>query len=564
MTESLRGASDATDEVTRLRREVEKERSERTALERRLASLRAEADACFDGTPVISALVDSRRHLRRANRALLDFLGRPAGEILDRRFGDVFRCLHFPHEGAYCGTTEACKDCAVRATLYETIENRATIHNHEVTMAAVVDGRHVTTRLVVSSTPVTVDGEHMALLCIQDVTQRSRLEHELEKTRRMQSLGTLAGSVAHDLNNVLTVVLGNLSLAKVQTAPGDEVRELLDRCEVEVVRAADLSDRLLTFAQGGAPRKADLDVGAVADEAIDQALRHTTTRCRLSVSPTLPPLQADPDQVALALRHILTNASQALDGGGYVDLTVEAVSLEPGEVASLPAGPYVRLRVHDDGPGIPVADLDRVTDPFFTTRPGATGLGLTVAYSIAARHDGKLLLSSPPGGGTSVDLLLPALAETAEAPVARPKAPVAALAPAPSGRRRLLIMDDEDTLLEATSAMLSFVGWDVTTSHDGTEMLARYTAAKVADEPFDVVIMDLTVPKGMGGREAIRRLIELDPTARAIVSSGYATDPIMARFWEYGFTDCLPKPYGMRELEDVVARVAEGRTVTPS
>ena len=281
-------------------------------------------------------------------------------------------------------------------------------------------------------------------------------------------------------------------------------------------------------------------------ESATLALRGRASACEVRAASALAPVNGDEGQIGQVIRNLVINASQAMDGGGTVMIGVENRWLRDHKVQVLPAGAYIAITVADTGSGIHEADLPRIFDPYFTTKSEGRGLGLAVSHSIVASHDGAITVQSQPGRGTAFTVCLPAATDR-EATV---RTPPPILKP---GRGRVLIMDDEESVRQVAGKMLSMLGYEVAFARDGREALEAWRRARQESRPFDLAIMDLTVPGGMGGREAMRNLLAMDPAARAIVSSGYSDDPVMASFREHGFSDVLAKPYRVADLSRVLS-----------
>ncbi len=392
------------------------------------------------------------------------------------------------------------------------------------------------------------------VVAISDITDKRRMEQELLRAQSIESIGFLAGGIAHDFNNILTGVLGNLSLARLRIPPGGPTYEALAEAERATLRARALTEQLLTFSQGGAPLKRATSIAQVLRESGQFALRGSVVRSDFSLPADLWPVEADPGQMSQVVHNLMLNACQAMPAGGVVAVKAENVVLETGHSEPLPLAPgcYVKIAIHDEGVGIPPEHLDHIFEPYFTTKEKGSGLGLATTYSIIRRHDGHITVESKPGQGATFVIYLPAQpnlapVEVEECPAGTPRRPA-------RGHGRVLVMDDEEPVREMAARLLQHLGYTVDLVRDGAEALHLYQSAREARHPFDAVIMDLTVPGGMGGAEAISRLLELDPEAHAIVSSGYSTDPVLAHFRAYGFAGILVKPY---RIEDVASALQQ-------
>lgn len=383
-----------------------------------------------------------------------------------------------------------------------------------------------------------------------DITDRLLLQQEQEKNQRLESLGLLAGGIAHDFNNILTGIVGNLSLARTMIDGGHRAAARLEECEKAAGRAGELTRQLLTFARGGEPVKKVVDIFRLVNEAVTFALRGSNVRGVLELADDLWTLDADEGQVNQALNNLLINAVQAMPGGGVVTVRGENSIME--DSYGVP-GRFVRLTIRDTGVGIPADLLARVFDPYFTTKPGGTGLGLASVYSIVKRHGGELGVSSESGRGTEFMICLPA----AEGIEACERDPGPALLPETSCNGRVLVMDDEELVIDVVSMMLEELGCTVKTCGDGSAAIDHYRMALELGAPYDVVILDLTVPGGMGGLEAARRIREIDPRAVLIVSSGYSRDSVASDYRSHGFSGAVMKPYSLETLSEELGRVME-------
>jgi signal transduction histidine kinase/CheY-like chemotaxis protein len=378
-----------------------------------------------------------------------------------------------------------------------------------------------------------------------EITQREQAEEELLRARKLESLGVLAGGIAHDFNNFLTVVQGNIEVAKVHLTPGEAAREYLDQAASACQRAKFLSSQLLTFAKGGAPVRRVASIAQLVTDAVLLARSGSSIAIELQLAESLLSAQVDSGQIGQVLHNILINAREAMSDGGTIEVRAENIALQNG---SGEAAPHVRVSIRDHGHGISPEVLRRIFDPYFTTKPGGSGLGLATAYAIVVKHGGHLSVESTPGAGTVFTVDLPA---SLDAPL--PQLPTTF--PMQTGTERLLVMDDDEALRDLSKAVLSTLGYDVQTAGDGAEAVDLYEKTKAAGKGFDAVLLDLTVTGGIGGLEAAAMLKQLDPSARLIVSSGYSDAPVMSRFAEYGFDAVILKPWTVREMSEVLRKV---------
>ena len=378
-----------------------------------------------------------------------------------------------------------------------------------------------------------------------EIEQREQAEEELLRARKLESLGVLAGGIAHDFNNFLTVVQGNIEVAKVQLTPEEPAQEFLNQAASACQRAKFLSSQLLTFAKGGAPVRRVASIAQLVTDAVHLARTGSPIGITVKITEGLWSALVDPGQIGQVLHNILINAREAMTGGGAIEVRAENV-VSPNNSGD--ADPLVRISIRDDGPGIPSDVLQRIFDPYFTTKPGGSGLGLATAYAIVIKHGGHLSVESTPGVGSIFTVDLPA---SLEMPLSPPSITVSVQ----TGTERLLVMDDDEALRILSKAVLTTLGYDVQTAGDGAEAVALFEATKAAGKAFDAVLLDLTVTGGMGGLEAAARLKESDPSLKLIVSSGYSDAPVMSDFAEYGFDAVILKPWTVQEMSEVLRRV---------
>jgi PAS domain S-box-containing protein len=388
---------------------------------------------------------------------------------------------------------------------------------------------------------VTLSEMEGAILSFQDITRRKEDEENRFMASKMESLSLVAAGIAHDFNNLLTVIRGHASLVKEAEGLDTETFASMEGIEEATVSAMGLANQLLTFAQGGAPVKEAQSVADVLSESLSFILAGSGMKLVKDLPPDLWWAELDAKQIGQVFHNLASNALEATGGRGELRVMAENLDLsEP--LGELPKGRYVRVRLTDDGNGIPAGIMAKVFDPYFTTKAEGTGLGLTTSYSVVARHQGRLELASQEGGGTTVTIYLPA---SAVVPAATPKADPKKTSPKGG---RILVMDDEPGVLRVLDRMLVRLGFEVTPTTRGEEALEAYRQA-LSSEPFRCVILDLTVPGGMGGQETLIELRKLDPDVVAIVASGYAAETVMADYKKWGFDVRLPKPFGLSQLE---------------
>lgn len=402
----------------------------------------------------------------------------------------------------------------------------------------------------ISTSAFEMDGSWNAVGIIRDISERKKTEQELAKLEKIASLGVLAGGIAHDFNNLLTVILGNVSLALLDADPSDKSSERLREAEAAVLRARSLTLQLLTFARGGAPVKKTSSIRKIVVESCNFAASGANVKCSFSFNEDLKPASVDAGQIGQVVHNIVINAVQAMPSGGSILVSGENVTVGPEGPLPLLPGLYVRISVQDHGTGISREILPKIFDPYFTTKKKGSGLGLATSYSIIKRHGGHIEVESEPGAGTTFRIYLPASGGEPQSVPAQPEG-------VPTGKGRILVMDDEDDVRRVVGEMLRKLGYEPDFAREGAEAVMLYQHSVETGLPFAAVIMDLTIPGGMGGQETIKKLIEIDPGARVIVASGYSTDPVMADFESYGFLGVLSKPFTAEMLATVLQECLE-------
>jgi PAS domain S-box-containing protein len=380
------------------------------------------------------------------------------------------------------------------------------------------------------------------LVVLEDISARRRAEEELQRANRIEALKVFAGGIAHDFNNLLSGMLGYFDLARLELPEHHPAAEHLDRSFPAFERAKDLARQMLTFAKGGAPLKQPLALPELLRSSCQLALSGSNIRCDYRIDDGLWPVEGDEHQLAQVWSNLVLNAWQAMPDGGTITISAENRELTAGQVGQLPAGRYVAVAVRDEGIGIPEKILDKVFDPFFTTKQRGSGLGLATSHSIVTRHGGHIGVASHAAEGSVFTVLLPASSEA----VARPPTTVPDVDWRGSGR--VLVMDDDRAIREMVRSILSAHGYEVEVAADGRAAVDLYARAMREAKGFDLVILDLTVPGGMGGAWALREIKQLDPEVVAIVSSGYSEHAELTHFEEHGFAGMVAKPYRARVL----------------
>ena len=390
---------------------------------------------------------------------------------------------------------------------------------------------------------------------LRDVTDRKRAEEERITTRKLESLGTLAGGIAHDLNNILTVISGNIGLAQIEAPPKSiNLLSSLSKAARAAQHAAHLSNQLLTFSKGGAPLKRVTSIRDLVDQAAEFSLHGSNLWAELDLPRDLWRTAVDPAQIEQVINALIINAREAMPNGGTIRVSGRNIDIDADSGISVTPGRYVKVQIIDNGGGIDPRSIARIFDPYFTTKPAASGLGLSIGYSVIKKHGGILLLENTSPNGSTFTFYLPAT--NAELSVPEPTLADEVFS---FNHQRILIMDDEAAIRDLTSGLLSTLGYDVTAVPDGAEALRTYQQAMRRGEIFDAVILDATIRGGMGGVTTIQRLRNLDPNVTAIICSGYSDEAALAEFLAYGFQAALAKPFTRHELANVLQRTLQTR-----
>ncbi len=385
---------------------------------------------------------------------------------------------------------------------------------------------------------------------MHDIKKRKIAEHEMLKSSKIESLGIFAGGIAHDFNNLLTAIIGNISVAKFSCSRDDDLCKTLTDAENASLRAKDLTQQLLTFSKGGAPLKTITLVKNLLIDTAEFVLSGSKIKAEYSIPENLWNADIDKGQISQVIHNIVLNARQVMNEGGIVHISAENKNITAIDNIPIRTGKYIQVSIRDNGPGIPSENITHIFDPFFTTKEKGSGLGLSITYSIIKKHEGHIEVKTEIGKGTLFNIYLPA---TEESPLERIDPESCKISG--KAKAKILIMDDEDFILKTAEKMIHKMGHEVFLAKDGDIAIKEYRKAREEGKPFDIVIMDLTIPGSMGGKSAINELKLFDPDVKAIVSSGYSNDPVMANYRDYGFIAVAPKPYTYEELYEIIYRV---------
>jgi len=383
-----------------------------------------------------------------------------------------------------------------------------------------------------------------------DITEKTILENQIQQLKKMEAIGTLAGGIAHDFNNMLAVIFGNISYLLNRFNENEELVDVLSDIQEGGKKAQNLTHQLLTFSKGGAPIKKATDLNSLIKESAIFVTRGSKSKCEYDFSDDLWISEVDSGQLNQVISNLIINANQAMPNGGIVIIRTENIEMEIGNNIPLPNGKYIKITIEDQGIGISEKHFANIFDPYFSTKQKGRGLGLATSYSIIKRHGGHISVESKIDEGTTFFIYL--LATDKEVKKAEKKE-----SDRYSGHGKILVMDDEEHILKMSGRMLKNLGYEFYSTLDGKQALEMYHEALKSNQPFDLVILDLTIPGGMGGQETIKKLLEIDPNVKTVVSSGYSNDPVMSNFRDYGFKGIIPKPYSQDEVAKVLNEILD-------
>ncbi len=400
-------------------------------------------------------------------------------------------------------------------------------------------------------TPFIFQNSQVVQIVAYNMTRRKKIDEEIIKAGKLESIGLLAGGIAHDFNNLLAVLMGNISLSLREIKQEDKIYKRLKNSEKTIEQAKELTDQLQTFAKGGAPVKITTSIEELIREAVPFLKSGSNIQYDYFFPQDLAYVYIDVGQITQVINNIVINAIQAMPEGGTISISAENVNLGEEEydcACPVEDGKYVRLMIQDSGAGIDKRSLQKIFDPFFTTKVEGRGLGLATSYSIVKKHGGCIKVESEPGQGTAFYIYFPASPE--KAPVKEKDYETIV-----RGSGRILVMDDEEQIRNVLGEMLSFLGYEVNFAHNGQETIQMFKNTLENSDVYDVVILDLTIPGGMGGKKAAEKILAIDKNAKLILSSGYSEDPVIANYEEYGFKGVIAKPYNIEQLSKVLNEV---------
>ncbi|MFH2058598.1 MAG: ATP-binding protein [Pseudomonadota bacterium] len=407
--------------------------------------------------------------------------------------------------------------------------------------------------ITISVTGQTIRDENSKIiffdLILEDITDKKFHLNESIKSEKLSSIGILAGGIAHDFNNILTGLYGNIALAKLELDSDSEAALLILDAEQSMLKATDLTQQLLIFAKGGDPIKETISIGQTIKDTAKFNLSGSNIKLETHFDEQLWPVNADKGQINQVISNLVINARHAMPDGGHLTITGTNIELKNNEIASLVKGNYVKIIVQDDGIGIPNECLSRIFDPYYTTKHAGSGMGLATSFSIIKKHQGWITATSNPGKGAVFHIFLPA--DTTKEDIMLLERDVGDSNVASAN---ILIMDDDDQVCIIAQKMITRFGYQSFIVHDGKQAIEAYQQAINNAVAYDLVLMDLTIPGGMGGKDAILKILDIDPDAKAVVISGYSNDPVLANYQDYGFKGMLVKPFKISELKEVLEK----------
>ncbi len=444
------------------------------------------------------------------------------------------------------------RDPADRSILVQALREKGFCHNLE-TQFRLKKGGIITA--LISARVISLKGIPHLLSVTRDITELKKFENEKLKMEKLESLGVLAGGIAHDFNNILTGIMGNISIAKISLDASHKSFKPLDEAETAALRAGELAHQLLTFARGGEPIKKVVSPQHLVNEALSFVLHGSNVKGAVNIPDSIHAFEADEGQISQVFQNIIINATQAMPGGGVLTVTAQNVLLDNNSALSLLPGPYICLTFADQGCGISDDTLKRIFDPYFTTKSAGIGLGLSSVHSIVKRHGGHIGVDSAVNKGTIFTIHLPSIGKV----FTEYQEDATVQTPVECKGGSILVMDDDEMIRAVASSMLTHLGYEVTICASGEEAVGLYRTSMESGTPFVTAIMDLTIPGGLGGKQAAEQILTFYPKACLVVSSGYSNDPVMSNYWEHGFSGAIAKPYNIHKFEEVLGALLNGR-----
>ena len=511
---------------------LKEEVDERKMAEEALRLSEAQFRGVFEGSAVGITISDTKGHIITCNPAYQKMLGYSEEELNEINFSALTHS----------------EDVAKHMDLYqELLDGKRNFFIAEKRYVR-KDGQIISGQVTISLIRDRDEKPSFVVGLIEDIGERKLLENERIRASKLESIGLLAGGIAHDFNNLLTAVFGNISLAKNYIDPESKSAQRLHQAEKALHRTRELIYQLLTFSKGGEPIKTNVAIPDIIKDSASFALRGANVKCQFSFADDLLRTEVDTGQFSQVMQNLIINADHAMPEGGTITISAQNHEILSATNLPLKKGRYVKISVMDQGPGISQENLTKIFDPYFSTKKDGSGLGLSIVHSVVKNHEGHIEVESEPDEGTAFHIYLKASLKNGVQQKTDQEHVY-------KGSGKILLMDDEEMIRDFGKELLDHLGYDVELASDGEEAVRLYETALKNAAPFSAILMDITVPGGMGGKEAIQEILKIDPDVKAVVSSGYAKDPIMSNYKEYGFIGVVPKPYNVEEISRELHRV---------
>jgi PAS domain S-box-containing protein len=396
----------------------------------------------------------------------------------------------------------------------------------------------------------TANGEIRAIIVAKDITDRKKLEEETIKSSKLESLGMLAGGIAHDFNNILMGIAGNVMLAKIKVSSEEKIFNMLTRIENIVEKAKKITAKLLTFSGGGMYIKKIIFVNELIKDIASISLVGSNINCCLELDEESLITEADEGQFLQVITNLIANAKESMPNGGEIKIKTEKINISKISSLLLFPGDYIKISVTDSGNGISMENIDKIFDPYFTTKIKSNGLGLTIAHSIIKKHNGLIAVESEVSQGSTFYVYIPLKKIVSEIATDTSNKIIEKLK-----NKKILIMDDDDMVIIPISEMLCDLGYEVLQANNGEKAIEIYQKAINEGKKIDVTILDLIIQGGLNGYDTLKSLLKINPHIKAIVSSGYSDTPIISDYKHYGFIGALVKPYKKEEIINILENI---------
>ncbi|OGU17369.1 MAG: hypothetical protein A2076_03990 [Geobacteraceae bacterium GWC2_53_11] len=541
LKQSLALQTRADEELRRLNEELTREIAERQKAEKTLRAQEQELAAIFENAPFVMLLLDEGRRIHRANALASSLAGSPVAGLLELHVGEALRCIHVLDAPEGCGFGPHCQTCVIRQTVLDTLETGKSHHQFDMSLPHSVNGKEQSLPLLLSTTKVIVADKPMILLSIQDVSELKKLEAQLLHAQKMESIGTLAGGVAHDFNNILTAIFGYGDIALMSMSADDPLRQHIESMLQASQRAATLAKDLLLFSRKQVSDRKHVDLNGIV-RSVEKFLFRIIGEdisCTIRLDSGALPVLADANRIEQVLMNLATNARDAMPAGGSLSIVTERILLDDAFVAAQgygAGGMYALLTFTDSGEGMDDDTCQQIFDPFFTTKElgKGTGLGLAVVYGIVKQHDGYVTVSSEPGRGTAFRIYLP-LAMAAEK---EGKAVAMSKKPA-RGSETILLAEDDDTVRDMAVSLLESFGYNVISAVDGVDAVQKY---RDHGDKIRLLLFDVIMPN-KNGIDAYDDIRKISPDIQVIFASGYSAEAVHQKAQEDANVQAISKPY---------------------